>query len=211
MLPEYRYFKCNMLGGFRLSDLNLNVKQDKYFYIDSHIAETSRAVQSALKVKWMVEVNAKEAAKHIDIPGVKKTRVPNEAKPAINSVAKTGVAVPNINEVNKNLEARQAARQKEQEGEKPATPNFAEAEKMIKARNEEILRNNKTDKKIFDEVIPSPAKEAKADEIEKTAEADEEGVTTVKSLSKDEDESVVDDLNTRIRRKRKEAAKETVN
>jgi hypothetical protein len=209
MLPEYRYFKCNMLGGFRLSDLNLQVKQEQYFHIDSHVAETSRAVQSALKAKWMVEVGLREASKHIDIPRGRRPRILDEAKPAINSVAKTGVAVPNINEVNKTLESRQAARQKEQEGEKPAIPNFVDAEKKIKARNEDTLSGNKTDNKIIDEVIASPAKAAA--EAEKTAakaEADEEGVTTIKSLSKDEEETTVaDDLNTRIRRRRKEPAK----
>ena len=208
-MSNYRFFKCNVLGGFRLSDLNKNIKQSEYFYVDSHVAETSRAVTGALKAKWIVEVTAKEASKFIDIPGIKKTKVINEAKPAINSVAKVGVAVPNINEVNKKLESRQAARQKEQEGEKPAIPNFVEVDKNIKARNEDTLSGNKTDKKIFDEIIPSPAKnaaEAKAEEkteTEKTvkAEADEDGVTTIKSLSKDEEEeSVSDDLNARIRR-----------
>jgi len=212
MLPDYKFFKCNILGGFRLSDLNLNVKQGQYFSIDSHVAETSRAAIAALKAKWMVEVDEEEASKHLSITKSKKSKTPDEEKPAINSVGKTGVAVPNIKEVNKKLESRQALRQKEQESDKVAIPNIAEVEKNIKARDNDSIYK----KEAGDKVIESPAAHKQAAK----AESDDEGVTTVKSLSKDEDEEyetlkdqITTDLDQRVRRRRKvetEVQQETV-
>ena len=69
-MGELRFFKCNVLGGFRLSDLNQQIKQGEYFFIDVHVAKTSRAVISALRDKWMIEVSEKEASKNINIPRI---------------------------------------------------------------------------------------------------------------------------------------------
>jgi hypothetical protein len=211
-----------MLGGFRLSDLNKNVKLDEYFPIDSHVAETSRAVTAALKAKWMVEVSEDEASEHIFIANKKKSKLPKEEKRR--SVGRNGcatpdfkqvdeiqdkrqkennsnvrVATPNIKEVNKNLESRQVRNQKEQDEEKVSVPNVPEVEKKIKSRKEDTIGTG-------DKVIESPALSKQAAK----AESDDEGMTTVKSLSKDDNDEFEDlreqiegDSDPKIKRRKK--------
>jgi len=109
-MSKFRYFKCNVLGGFRLSDLNLNIKQGEYFYIDPHEAETSRATIAALRDRWMIEVTEKEASAHItfhkDVAkgGIQDSNI--GTKGAKNQSA--GLAIPNASDVKRSLEARQA-------------------------------------------------------------------------------------------------------
>lgn len=152
MSGELRYFKCNVLGGFRLSDLNKQIKQGEYCYIDTHVAETSRAVVAALRERWMIEVTEKEASKHINIPrispdistknGLRETNIGK--KGAVNRSA--NVAIPNASEVNENLESRQTKANKLEKDENSieskdgvATPNVREVEKKVKQRQEDTV------------------------------------------------------------------------
>jgi hypothetical protein len=160
----YRFFKCNVLGGFRLSDLSRNVKQGDYLYIDASFCDTSRAVKAALQNKWMIEVTEKEASQFISIPrqvklgGVQQTEV--GSKRAVTSANK--VAIPNALESNKSLESRQAERnfkrqpmQKQKEEDKPIVPNFNEAERTIRNRQADVMT------KGADEVLKSPVEAKK--------------------------------------------------
>jgi hypothetical protein len=155
----YRFFKCNVLGGFRLSDLNRNIKQGEYYYIDSTFCETSRAVKAALQNKWMTEVTEKEASQFISIPkqvsagGVQLTEVGPKRATTISG----HVAAPNIQETNKSIESRQAERsikrqpmQKQKDEDKPVTPNFNEAERAMRRRQSDVTT------KGSDEVLKSP-------------------------------------------------------
>lgn len=108
-MAEYRYFKCNVLGGFRLSDLNKNIKQGEYLQLDAQMADNSRAVIAAIRSKWMVEVGEKEAGKSIHI---ESSKVETPKKPSNESVSKTGVAIHDASETNRPLEVRQAERKR---------------------------------------------------------------------------------------------------
>jgi len=70
MSSPLRFFKCNILNGCRLADIERFVKREEYFYLNSHIACTSRSVNAALNAKWIIEVTEKEASRHITIPMV---------------------------------------------------------------------------------------------------------------------------------------------
>jgi hypothetical protein len=155
----YRFFKCNVLGGFRLSDLNRNIKQGEYYYVDSTFCETSRAIRAALQNKWMTEVTEKEASQFISIPkqvsagGVQSTEI--GPKRAITSSGQ--VAAPNIQETNKSIESRQAERsvkrqpiQKQKDEDKPVMPNFNEAERAMRHRQADVTTKGP------DEVLKSP-------------------------------------------------------
>lgn len=133
-----RYFKCNILGGFRLSDLNKNFKQGEYFSIDNTFCDTSRAAKAALQSKWMTEVSEKEASEYITIPG----KAPQ--------IRKYGISP-------RSLESRQAERtfkrqatQRQKEEDKPVLPDFNEAEKKMKIRQADVMT------KGADEVLQSP-------------------------------------------------------
>lgn len=174
----YRYFKCNVLGGFRLSDLNRNIKQGDYFYIDSTFCETSRAVRAALQSKWMTEITEKEASQFISIPrkvvsgGVQTT----EIGPRRSVTSSSQVATPNIQETNKSIESRQTERafkrqpiQKQKDEDKPATPNFNQAERTMKARQADVMTKGP------DEVLKSP--------VEAKLEAKKQSETLIKDLA----------------------------
>ena len=178
----YRFFKCNVLGGFRLSDLNKSIKQGECFYIDSSFCDTSRAVRAALQAKWMTEITEKEASQFVSIPrninagGVQQTEVGR--KP----VSANRVAIPNVAETNENLESRQAKRnfkkqatQKQKEEDKPIMPNFNEAEKTMKLRQADITTKGP------DEVLQSPVEAKKEAQVEKKEQTQQ----TVKDLSKE--------------------------
>jgi hypothetical protein len=164
----YHYFKCNVLGGFRLSDLNRNIRQGDYFYVESSFCETSRAVKAALVNKWMTEVTEKEASQFISVP--------KQAKTAISQLAMTetlsrsvvnNVATPDVHETNQKLESRQTERsfrrqpmQKQKDEEKPVTPNFNQAEQAMRLRQADVCTKGP------DEVLKSPV-ESKREKQEK--------------------------------------------
>jgi hypothetical protein len=178
----YRFFKCNVLGGFRLSDLNRNIKQGDYFYIDNLFCDTSRAVRAALQSKWMTEVTEKEASQFVSIPkqvsagGVQQTEVGPRR-----SVSSSGqVATPNVQETNKSIESRQAERsivkrqamQKQKVEDKPVIPNFNEAERAMRLRQADVTTKGP------DEVLRSPV-EAKKEAVVVTR------MESVKDLAKE--------------------------
>lgn len=143
----YRYFKCNKLGGFRLIDFNRKVCTDEYLYFETHICETSQSVKAALNLKWMLEVSSEEAAKHIQIPETKVQKAEVESK-------KEEV------KVQRGSKPRQPM-QKQKEEDKPAIPNFNEAEKKMRERQADIST------KGADEVLPSPIQIKKQSNKEK--------------------------------------------
>lgn len=134
-MAELRFFKCNVLGGFRLSDLNKHVKQNEYIFLDSHVAETSRATHAALRERWMIEVTEKEASQFLSIPKQSSGVQEQAIRRGRNTVS--GLAVPNLSEVNKKLESRQA-----EANFKPIIPNFKEVEENQKKQHQDSI--NKT-------------------------------------------------------------------
>ena len=188
-MSKNNFFKCNVLGGFRLSDLNLNIKQGEYFFIDSHVAEISRSVIAALKDRWMIEVTEKEAAGHITIPkevaqsGVQNTNV----GPKTSVQQFSGLATPNVAEVNKNnIESRQAENNRLT---KPIMPDFKKAEEDIKKRQSDSM--NKVgitnDKELVEGLKDTEI--AIGPDLSKIANKTEENKTTVAALA---DDSVFD-------------------
>jgi hypothetical protein len=181
MSVSYRFFKNNIIGGFRLSDINKNVKQGDYFYIDSHVVETSKACFAALREKWMIEVSEKEAAKFVELPKVKV--FVETAEKVSNKPVHLGVAIHNAATTNKSLESRQAAKT-HKIGEAVATPKFAEAESNIRKRNNDKIDNDDSDRI---KVIKSPTSKA--------AKKVPEGVKVIASLAKeDEDIKIADEI-----------------
>jgi hypothetical protein len=83
----FRFFKCNIINGCRLSDIERFVHRDEVFYLNSHIACTSRSVNAALNSKWIIEITEKEASKTLVIPKfVEETKVKNiEEKTVVHS------------------------------------------------------------------------------------------------------------------------------
>ena len=182
-MKKFRYFKCNKLGGFRLSDLNKNVREEgEYFYLDAHAVATSRAALAALRGRWMIEVSEKEASRHLTVPRNLKTAgvqtVKNRTKKALNE--SQGLAIPNVAEVNEKLESRQAKKNRldketaEQTSSKVAVPNLSEVEKSTKERQSDSIQNKKV-------IIPN-MKEAKK-EVKKKVKEDK----AIKALSKEDD------------------------
>lgn len=172
---SYRFFKCNVLGGFRLTDLNKNIKQGEFFYVDSHACEASRAAKAALSNNWMIEVTEKEASFHITIPKVineggvqnvqmsAKTVMTRNNNVAIPNTTETnrslesrqaektfGIAVPDMGKAEKSIQNRQAA-DVNKDAERVATPDFGKAERNIRARQNDVM--TKGDK---DELIKNP-------------------------------------------------------
>jgi hypothetical protein len=195
----YRFFKCNVLGGFRLSDVNRNIKQNDYFYIEDNICATSRAVRAALEKNWMLEVTEKEASQHITIPrqinvaGVQHAEF--DAKRSTVAINQS-VATPNVSETNEKLESRQASRSihspvaKQKEEEKVAIPDFAAVEKSMKTRHEDVMTKGP------DEILKSPV-EAKKEvpkaepETEKKAKVVLSDQDMIKDLDKEIDNSLL--------------------
>ena len=155
---DLRYFKCNVIGGFRLSDINKNIKQGEYFYLDDQITNTSRACIAALKNNLMIEVTEKEASKFIEIPkGNKKIKVDQKISNRSNSL---GTSVHNASITNKSLESRQAS--KTHGVDDVATPKFNVAERNIRNRNNDRI----DDENDTDKVIKSPVT-AKKEKVER--------------------------------------------
>ena len=230
----YRFFKCNVLGGFRISDLNRNLKQGEYLHIEKHVCETSRAVKAALEKDWMLEVGEKEASQFISIPrdvnrgGVQVAEIgPRRAVSSVNKLA------ANTTETNKNLESRQTARSirrvasaKQKTEDKVIVPDFNKADRAIRNRQEDVMTKGP------DEVLKSPVgaessartfrkveEEKKPEVVVSPVEAD-----TVKDLSQDvadnemlstpdfneKKEEVQQEVEKRVRRRRRTIVSEEV-
>jgi hypothetical protein len=205
---DYRYFKCNVLGGFRISDLNRNIKQNDYFFIESHICDTSRAVRAAITNKWMVEIDENEASQHILLPK-KSTGVIEEKeiiKPKI--IVKSDVAIPYVQ--TQTLESRQTeknmrkqATQKIKKEEKVIIPDFNKAEKAMKARQADIMTKGE------DETLKSPAEIKKKDNDvikELSKEITDNEVLSMPNFDEKKEETkfaIKEELDKKIRRKRK--------
>lgn len=180
----FRFFKCNVLGGFRLTDLNRKVHQGEFFYVDAYICDTSRSVKAALNHKWMTEVTEDEASQHIIVPptgelpsGVRNVET-GPKRVAMN------VATPNTKEVGKKIESRQAGKsfkkqpmQKQKEEDKPIVPNFNEAERRMKERQADVTTKGN------DEVLKSPVKPKTEDKQEVVIKPEKPDV--IKDLAND--------------------------
>jgi len=188
----YRFFKCNVLGGFRLSDLNKSIKQGEYFFIDSMFCETSRATKVALESKWMTEVTEKEASQFIEIPKQAKKIVDQVSE--IKQTSASKLAIPDVKEVNSKIESRQASRafkspmQKQKPEEKPIVPNFNEAERAMRKRQNDVTTKGE------DEVIQSPI-EIKKEKVKISVQKDEVIKDLVKDISADNTLLSVPDFN----------------
>jgi hypothetical protein len=159
---SYRYFKCNVLGGFRISDLNKNIKQNDYFYIESNICDTSRAVKAALSVKWMIEISEQEASQYLSIQKSEVSITKNADTNKKTVLAKADIAIPHIE--TKTLESRQAEKnfkkqvaQKQKKDEKVILPNFNKADISIRARQNDVSTKGE------DEILKSPIELKKKD------------------------------------------------
>lgn len=176
----YRFFKCNRLGGFRLTDQNRKIQTDEYFYYDVHVCDTSRSIKAGLKAKWMLEVTEEEASQNISIP---QTHSEDEK---IVSIAMKKVlpskACVDAKEMNKSLESRQTARsfrkspmQKQKDEDKPVIPNFNEAERRMRERQADITT------KGSDEILKSLAQVKEKETVVVVAEKND----VVADLAKD--------------------------
>lgn len=175
----FRFFKCNKLGGFRLSDLSRKIHTDEYFYIDKYVCDTSRSVKAALNAKWMLEVTEEEAAKHNSV--VKTPDIHRKDKIDVPKAHLSKTAI-NAKETNKRLESRQVSRsikqpmQKQKEEDKVIVPNFVEADKKIKDRQADITTTGR------DEILKSPVQSRTIEVSKKQAKV--EAVEVLKSLDK---------------------------
>jgi len=176
-----RFFKCNVLGGFRISDLNKSIKQNDYFYIEDHICDTSRAVRAAIANNWMKEIDEEEASQYITIPKVRQYEKETEQETK-RKLVKTEVSLPHVE--TKTLESRQAeksvrkqAAQKQTKEEKVILPDFNKADIAIKARQQDITTKGP------DETLPSPVESKKKDNNVITTIVDDD---TLKSLADNE-------------------------
>jgi len=214
----YRFFKCNILGGFRLSDLNRNIRQGEYFFVECSFCDTSRAVRVAIQNKWMTEVSEKEASQYITIP---KWAASNEAK--ISEVAPRKIvrtfnqlAIPDVKDTNESLESRQARKvlikqpmQKQKQDDKPIGPNFNEAERAMKARQADIMTKGP------DEVLQSPV-ESRNDTVKDIAKeiADNSMLATPnfdeRKAESGKSSSISQEIEKRVRRRRKAEEVSTV-
>jgi hypothetical protein len=192
-----RFFKCNVLGGFRLSDINKQIRQGEFFYIEQHVAETSRAVIAALRERWMIEITEKEASKHLELPyqkaGVQETMT--GFKGAVNRSA--NLAIPNMKEVNRSLESRQAEASNSS-SLKPSIPDFKKVEEQTKERQSDSLNKvgASTDQELLKgdksiELVAGPdfKKNHTTDQVQIKEEQKNDEEVTVKQLS---DDSVFD-------------------
>lgn len=147
-----RYFKCNIVGGFRLSDVNKNIKQGEYFFLDDHVAEVSRSVSASLRSGWMVEVSEKDASKFL----IKK-ELPVAVKNQ--QTTKFGTAFPEA--TSKKLESRQAEYLVNKDLE-VAVPDLKVVEKNEKTRAQDTLSKAEV-------TTPKKIKASRAKETEKVA------------------------------------------
>ena len=163
----FRFFKCNKLGGFRLSDLSRKIRTDEYFYIDKYVCDTSRSVKAALNAKWMLEVTEEEAAKHNSVVKTPDLHRKDKVTPKL-PLSKSSI---NAKETNKKLESRQIAKsikqpmQKQKEEDKVIVPNFVEADKKIKDRQADITTTGK------DEILKSPVQAKVAEALKNKVQA----------------------------------------
>lgn len=184
----YRFFKCNILGGFRVSDLNKNIKQGEYFFVESSFCETSRATKVAIDSKWMTEVSEKEASQFISIPKQINTKFVMSSQVGLRSSNK--LAIPDVKETNKKIESRQAERtrkqpiQKQKDEEKPIIPDFNAAERNMRIRQADVMS------KGCDEVLKSPIEAKK--EYKKLSE---ENSVQINDFS---DEKIVDEQDVKV-------------
>lgn len=202
-MPQYRYFKANIVGGFRLSDLNVNVKQGSYFYLESDAVDVSRGATAALRDKWMIEVSEKEASKYVSVPrAVSKAGVQTSVLGTRHAVKNIDVATPNVKEVNRSLESRQAEAGMKKKAEEVILPNFKEVEERNKTKfNDSLNKVGSTTESTVGEKVATPniaqvnenIKNRQLDSIPKQqvlkppVQKAEETVKVIKSLSVDEE------------------------
>jgi hypothetical protein len=160
----YRFFKCNRLGGFRLTDLGRKIQTDECFYFDKYTCDASRGIQGALKAKWMLEITEDEASQYILIPKANVIKEHEEKITEKKILTKTTV---NAKELNKSLESRQAGRnfkpkapmQKQKEEDKPIIPDFNAAERRMRERQADVTTKGP------DQLLQSPVKVAEKKEV----------------------------------------------
>ena len=187
------FYKCNVLGGFRLTDLKKDVRQGEYFYLETHVAKISKSVQAALKARWMVEVSEKEASIHMKIPSVTGNIITKDGVRTPNKKKVLDIAVPDSKKITRNLESRQtennklAVKVKKQEEEQVAVPDFKEVSK----RNEEKIKSIKDANKTSTETVALPDFKKVAENIEQNKKAIEVSQKhTTKSVFGDIDQEV---------------------
>jgi hypothetical protein len=205
----YRFFKCNVLGGFRLSDLNKNVKQGEFIYIETSFCDTSRAVKGALNSKWMTEVTEKEASQFITMPRTIEAVQITEIGPRKSVVNASQVAIPNVQDTNRSLESRQAEKaikkqpiQKQKEEDKAVLPNFNQAERAIKARQADVMTKGP------DEVLKSPVEAKKENNVVKdlAKEIADNSLLSTPNFDEKKEKAKIDvgqEIEKRMRRRRK--------
>lgn len=213
------FFKCNVLGGFRLSDVNRNVKQNDYFYIDDQICATSRAIRAALDKKWMVEVSEQEASQHITVPRQASILGVQDTEDGAKRVITTNqLATPNMQGTNSKLESRQAERgrqpaQRQKVEDKVVIPNFVATEKTMKIRQADVMTKGP------DEVLKSPVESRKEQKIEivKEKSVTKEDINkflsdqdTIKNLDKEIDNSLLSVPNFDEKVEKKEEIKQEI-
>jgi hypothetical protein len=190
-----RYFKCNILGGFRLTDIGKNVKAEEVFLVDSFKANSSNALKAALKGKWVIELTAKEASSTIDVPVLDlekkiETSVLKEEEKAKEAYNDTKVILPDFKAVEEhNKKKEEETRNLTGTKDNVAIPDLGEVNKKISARRNDTINKGR------DEIIKNG--NIKKQEIVKKSLTDEETQkleTPPVSISLAKEESITEEI-----------------
>jgi hypothetical protein len=180
-----RYFRCNVLGGFRLTDINKGVKADEIFSIDKYKADVSSSIKAALKSKWLIEISADEASKKIevakeDLTVIPDVVVPNEDEVKASQVVQDKVIGPDFKAVEERSKKKAEEARLEGSKEQVSVPDFSVVEKRMAERRNDTINKGR------DEII----KNGNMAKRKKAADGEQPPV----SISLAKEESILADL-----------------
>lgn len=159
----FRFFKCNIINGCRLSDIERFISREEVFYLNSHIACTSRSVNAAINANWIVEISEKEASQYISIPSyiepVQQKQIKFEEKAEHSVDFQTNKAAYDRYQARlKKLETEKREKTEEPvetiqiEPGKNETANLG-ALHRIKNRNQKVKNAQKQEKDFIDDIV----------------------------------------------------------
>jgi hypothetical protein len=86
-----KYYRCNIIGGFRLTDLNKFIKTGEFFAVDTKVVYASKALAAALKHNWITEVPASEGMSHVVAPSIMPNYKSSTQTQSLYKIAKSHV------------------------------------------------------------------------------------------------------------------------
>ena len=163
MSNPFRFFKCNIINGCRLSDIERFVTRDEVFYLNAHIACTSRSVNAAINANWIIEISEKEALKYISIPTfaepVQQKKLEIEEKVVHSADLQTNKAAFDRYQARlKRLEATKIEKEEIVDESLDIEPGKNENENLgalqrIKNRNQKVKNAKKQEKDFIDDIV----------------------------------------------------------